>query len=595
MFKRLKDERSVIEIFDEIAEKHKYKLAVVSETTSMTYEELKNRSSYVSEFLFNQGVVSEEIVPLIVDRSVESIVNILGILRAGAAYLPLDILLPNERIEYMLSVSKAKVILCRTLEDLKVIERMDLKNIKAIFCDGSEMQEANNLSMRKGNNNLAYVMFTSGSEGVPKGVMIEDKGIIRLVRDTGYFPFGEDLVFLQSGTLCFDASTFDVFGALLNGATLYFTDKNTLLDSELLGDVIRKNSINSMFLTTPLFHQLVNVDITIFETLDNLVVGGDVLYREDAIRIKKCFPKLRFFNAYGPTENTAFSTIYEVTGHESEVIPIGKSIEYSSTYILDNTGKIVSSGGTGELYVGGYGVGRGYIGDEKRTKERFLPDINGDGLMYKTGDIVMESEDGNLVFLGRCDSQVKYRGFRIELAEIQKRIMSNSFIEDCFTICEKVNKEKILAAFVVFKIENSSRENDSLKATKKLRDNLKNSLPEYMVPEKIIPMERLPLNLNGKVDGKALIKKLRSTCSQESNNKYRPVRDEKEEDIFFRILEKNLDGKVDDKDVLYEVGMNSISAIHILSDFKEAGINVSMKNVLSAKTVKELRLLVCDD
>lgn len=501
MYRKCMDKRSVIEIFDEVAEKYKNKPAIVFEEECLTYKELQKRSEAVSKFLIDMGVARESIAPLVVDRSVDSIVNIFGILKAGGAYLPLDNLLPAQRIKYMLNVSGAKQIFCNTLKDAETMKSVGLEDVDLISLEDAKDRECDCASKRTGNQNLAYVMFTSGSEGNPKGVVIPDRGITRLVRDTDYFPFNNKLVFLQSGTLCFDAATFDVFGALLNGATLHLTDKKTLLDSDLLGKKLRECKINSMFLTTPLFHQLVSSEVEIFQPLDNLMVGGDVLFLEDALKLKSHFPNIRLFNGYGPTENTTFSTVYEVTGKETTDIPIGKTIDYSTTYILDKDRKPVSKGESGELYVGGMGVALGYISDEKRTKDRFLPDLSGDGLMYRTGDMVMDNEEGNLLFLGRCDSQMKYRGYRIEIAEIQKKIMSEECVKDCFVTCEE---------------QKDLKQTEKNKKIAELRKKLLARLPEYMIPEKFISMEKLPLNLNGKVDKNVLTDTFYKFISEES-------------------------------------------------------------------------------
>ncbi len=581
MTEKLTDRRSVIEIFDEVAENYRDKTAIVFNQESLTYGGLKKKSEEVALFLADHGVADEEIVSFVADRTIDSIVNMFGILRAGAAYLPIDRQLPAERIKYMMSISKSKMILCNNAEDGEIFGHMD--GVKLIIPEHGRENTGGLKVRRKGNERLAYVMFTSGSEGTPKGVMIEDRGIVRLVKDTKYFPFSDELVFLQSGTLCFDASTFDVFGALLNGAVLHISDKDTLLDSELLGCKIRQSGINSMFLTTPLFHQLAGTDIDIFEPLNNLIVGGDVLFTEDAVRIKKHFPNIRLFNGYGPTENTTFSTVYEVKGDETDDIPIGKCIDYSTVYVLNEDMKQVAEGEKGELYVGGEGVARGYIGDDQRTAERFIRDIKGHGVMYRTGDMVMKVPDGNLMFLGRCDSQIKYRGFRIELAGIQKNIMSDSGVKDCFVMCEKIHTDKQLIAFV--ELENSYSENADKYITG-LRKALGEKLPGYMIPEKIISIKKLPLNLNGKVDKSELISILRDKSGKVTNDTGTD---------FWNILEKNLEGQVKDSDILYEVGLNSISAIHILSELKQAGYHVSMRKMLSVKTVKELRELVCEN
>ena len=502
---KMNEQRDVISVFCETAQKFSDKTAISSKNGALTYKQLDEESSRIAAMLISSGIGGEDIVAIFADRSVETITAILGILKAGAAYLPIDILLPDERIEYMLVNGRAGAVINSSLARESTRNIINAKKICDIDISQSGNFSPSPVNKRLSGNSLAYIIFTSGSEGEPKGVMIEDRGIIRLVYDQDYFPISSSWNILQSGTISFDASTFDIFGALLNGATLYLSDQEMLLNSEKLKDAIASCHIDMMFLTTPLFHQHVNVDPTVFSPMKCLITGGDILPVHDAEIILEQLPSLRFFNAYGPTENTSFSTLYEVKKPVSDNIPIGKAISHSTAYILDENGNETGHGETGELYLGGEGVGRGYINSPELTAEKFLPDPFTGEKMYKTGDLAQWDENGNILFMGRADSQIKLRGFRIELREIIFALNSCKNVADSFVMCDITGGEKNIIAFVMF-----SSEED----TQSLREELKTRLPSYMIPVDIIPVESMPLKLNGKVDSAQLLEHRKAVMAE---------------------------------------------------------------------------------
>lgn len=571
----LKDKRNVSQIFHETANKYKDKTAVSTTLLDITYLQLEKESNKLADLLKSKGIQNEDIVAVFADKSIDTIIAILGILKSGAAYMPIDILLPNERIEYMLINGKAKYIISPTLSEKDIQEKFSNINSKIIDIKDRSDYSDSYADIRGGNESLAYVIFTSGSEGNPKGVMIEDKGIVRLVSDEDYFKINSDWNISQSGAISFDASTFEIFGALLNGATLHFIEQETLLNNVRLKEKIDNDHIDMMFITTPLFHQLVNIDTSTFENLSHLIVGGDVLLAKDVRLLKHDIPKIKLFNAYGPTENTTFSTIGEVFEDTPDNVSIGKSISYSTAYILDENGKEAGSGETGELYLGGEGVGRGYINDSSLTEKKFVKDPYTDKTMYRTGDLAMWSDDGNILFMGRADSQIKLRGFRIELQEIRSIINSIEYVNDSHVICQTRNDEKYISAFVVF---------DEKGSNELLRSDLEKKLPVYMVPSEIINVDKLPLKLNGKVDDKELIAIQNSRIKSESY--------EKNDNFVIEILNKQLGKEVSMESNLYEMGFNSISAIRVLSELRKKGYTLSMKDVLKSKKVSELVNLV---
>lgn len=567
-----KEERSLTHIFESVAQKYAKKVAVKAGEDRISYEELNWKSNQIAHMLHEKGVGKDDIIAIFVDKSIHTIVCMLGILKAGAAYLPIDSLLPEGRIEYMLKNGNAKFIMNAKIAGYNMKSKLEKCAIPVIFNSEWEKYPNQDVDWRRGINTLAYVMYTSGSEGNPKGVMIEDRGIIRLVVDEEYFPFCSEWNILQGSTLVFDASVFEVYGALLNGATLHLLDTEILLNGEKLKEWLIKQPIDVMFLTTPLFHQLVNVDVSIFDSVHNLVVGGDVLFAKQARRLKEYNPKIRLFNGYGPTENTTFSTFYEISLEVPESVPVGKPISYSTAYIWDAKSKPVKVGEIGELYVGGAGVGRGYIKDEKLTREKFLIHSQTGERLYRTGDLARWKKDGNIEFVGRADTQIKLRGFRIELQEIQNIINGLHAVKECVVMCETCGEEKALVAYLVLK-EDTRRE--------VLQEQLRKILPSYMFPSEIIIVEKIPLNLNGKIDKQQLIqiKQKQQEVLQEMKT---------EENKVTAILKEQLKRSVSLENNLYEIGFNSITAVKVLSAFHKQGYVVGIKEILSARTVKDM-------
>ncbi|MCP5052116.1 MAG: amino acid adenylation domain-containing protein, partial [bacterium] len=477
---------------------------------ALSYREMSQRSGHFARRLEENGVTDGAVVGIISTPSPELITGILGILKAGGAYLPIDPEYPQARVEFMLRDSAAKVIVDNGL----TVKRLD---------DSNEPTDKPTNKRTGQSTNLAYVLYTSGSTGQPKGVMVEHRNVVRLVKNTDYIRFDTNDRILQTGPLTFDASTFEVWGALLNGLTLCLTAKQEILDAGTLKRIVRAVDIRTMWLTAPLFNQLVQADIDIFKGLRNLLVGGDVLSPLHINRVIERFPRLRLINGYGPTENTTFSTTYQVAKPFAQSIPIGKPIANSVVYILDRYGHPQPVAVPGEICVGGDGVSRGYLNNPELTNEKFdhdFKDFRDDHdlkkgkketpaqskkavksaksavKIYKTGDLGRWMEDGNIEFLGRIDHQVKIRGFRIEPGEIENRLLRQDNIKDAVvSVRSDQQKAKYLCAYVVF--VNPSQSLD-------LREYLSGDLPDYMVPSYFVELGEIPLTANGKVDRRAL-------------------------------------------------------------------------------------------
>lgn len=572
---QLNREKNLIHYFQEQVQSCEQKIAITAGEQKISYGELSRRSNQVAHMLCKHGVEREDIVAIFVDKTIDTIISILGILKAGAAYLPVDALLPDSRIEYMLRNGDVQYVMnvaCAKTETKQMLKRF---HAKVLPQDAYENYSTKDRNKRGNKCSLAYVMFTSGSEGKPKGVMIEDRGIIRLVKEETYFPFHREWNIAQTSTLVFDASIFEMYGALLNGATLHLIDKENLLNTELLKKKLEQQPIDMMFLTTPLFQQLTVLDVSIFDHVHNLVVGGDVLYAKYANIVKGYNRNIHLYNGYGPTENTTFSTFYEVPENIIGNVPIGKPISYSTAYILDANQKDVASGGVGELYVGGEGVGRGYLNDKELSKQKFFIHPDTKEMLYRTGDLARVLEDGNLEFLGRCDNQIKLRGFRIELSEIQAVMNQQDDVKECVVYCETKAEEKQLVAYVVLQ-EAGSLEH--------LKEQLRESLPSYMIPTQYFVLKKLPLNLNGKVDKHKLQESVNNTSRKKGNNT--------EENVMITLLSEQMNQDVTMDCNLYEIGFNSIAAIRVLNALQKKGYQISIKEILDARSVEELTRLV---
>ncbi|MCX6582111.1 MAG: amino acid adenylation domain-containing protein [Candidatus Aminicenantes bacterium] len=484
-------EKTIHQLFEEQVEKSPDRIALVGANrrprvcpVSLTYRQLDEQSNRLAGLVIEKGALANDIVGIMMERSIDLIVGIIGILKAGAAYLPIDADYPKERIDYMLKDSAAKIILTAA---------------ECVF------NFHHSSFIIHHSNHLAYILYTSGSTGQPKGVVVTHRNVVRLVKNTNFVPLTEETRILQTGAPVFDATTFEIWGSLLNGGQLVLVDKEVIVDAQRLGDVLKGQRINTLWLSAPLFNQLLQQDGELFAPLSYLLVGGDVLSPEHINRVRHRFPLLKIINGYGPTENTTFSTTYLIEKEFEQTIPIGKPIANSTAYIYDKSSQLVPVGVWGELYVGGDGVASGYLNNPELTAEKFihfhhssfdLPRIHHSKL-YCTGDLVRWLPGGTIEFKGRIDQQVKIRGFRIELGEIEGRLLKHGRVKEAVVIDRKTGNDKYLCAYIVPLA-------DPAPGAAELKTYLSGILPDYMIPSFFVFMERIPLNPNGKIDRKAL-------------------------------------------------------------------------------------------
>ncbi|AOX00333.1 hypothetical protein BJP34_13495 [Moorena producens PAL-8-15-08-1] len=488
----------VHQLFEAIVQNTPDAVAVVLNEQTLTYRQLNQQANQLAHYLLSLGVGQQSLVGVCLERSPHLIIALLAILKAGGAYLPLDPTYPSERLAFMVDNAALKVIVTETgvndnLPQVDYSVNLDIDG-KTIAAHPTE-----NLNAPATATSLAYVMYTSGSTGQPKGVSITHRNIVRLVKNTNYAQFTANDVVLQLASISFDAAPWEIWGSLLNGACLVLFPEQQI-SLEVLGQVMRQHQVTIVLLTTGLFHLVVDEGLEDLRSLRLLVTGGDVLSVSHAHKCRQALPHCELINAYGPTENTTITSWYSIPTRASfgESMPIGRPIANTRVYILDGQQQPVPIGVVGELYTGGDGVARGYLNRQELNAERFIssPFLE-DEILYKTGDQARYLPDGNIEFLGRIDSQVKIRGFRIELSEIETVISQYPQVQQAMVMVRDDRPgDKYLVAYVKGIEERAFRA--------ELRHFLQQKLPDYMVPNAIVGLDSFPLTPNGKVDRRKL-------------------------------------------------------------------------------------------
>lgn len=576
-------QKSLAELFAEQVSQRPHATAVQMGQKQLTYSELDAQSTQLARYLQHHGVGLEQVVGICVDRSPQMIVALLGILKAGAAYLPLDSNYPSSRLAYMLQDSSVNTV----LTERKYAQSFSGHGRNLILLDEewAQIASCNKEATERGvcGANLAYVMYTSGTTGKPKGIAIEHRSIARLVKNTTYMEFSPNDSFLQFAPISFDASTLEIWGSLLNGARLViFPPYMPSLDE--LAEEIAREKITTLWLTAGLFHQMAETHPECFKGLRQLLAGGDVLQLPVVRRIAAEFPELRLINGYGPTENTTFTCCHTVTARPlASSVPIGTPISNTQTYILDPSLQLLPQGVAGELYIGGDGLARCYNNSPELTAERFVPHpfSAGGERLFRSGDRARYLDDGSIEFLGRIDNQVKIRGFRIELEEIEAALNECTGVNEAAAVVHRTAAgEAQLVAFVVPSAERQVEIAD-------LREFLKDRLPAYMVPSVLVLKEGLPLTSNGKIDRKALAGEigLEATTQAEGQQHRTPI-----EQIVAGLWQELL--KVDGvgaEDDFFELGGHSLLAMQLISRVKDLfEVAVPLRSFLGAPTVAAL-------
>jgi amino acid adenylation domain-containing protein len=564
-------------------------VALAQQERQVSYGELERKANQLGHYLRRLGVGDEVCVGLCMERSPEMVLGILGILKAGGTYVPLDPSYPVERLGYILEDALVPILL--TQQGLQ--ERFPA-NWAQIVCLEREWQEINKQSessvekrkeISSKTDNLAYVMYTSGSSGEPKGVAVQQGSIVRLVKHTNYIELGPEEVMLQYAPASFDASTFEIWGSLLNGGRLQiFPAHQGSMDE--LGSEIEQEGITITWLTAGLFHQVVAEGLKGFAGVKQIVAGGEALSVEDVRSVVEHLPAARLINGYGPTENTTFTACHwvrEVKGNMKSV-PIGKAIRNTQVYVLDEYGSLAPTGASGELYVGGAGLARGYVGYVELTAEKFVPDefssVPGTRL-YRTGDRVRWNQQGELEFLGRLDQQIKLRGYRIEPGEIEAVLEGHSAVEQAVVaVREDMPGDRRLVAYVV--VRQSEREKQIGHV---LWEYAGAKLPNYMVPAVVMELPEIPLTPNGKIDRKALPKPYWESSAED----YIAPRTAVEEILCKIWMQVLVLERVGINDNFFALGGHSLLATQVASRIRSFfGIDLPLRVLFSAATLEQL-------
>ncbi len=577
-------DKCVHELFEAQVERTPAAVAVVANDRQLTYAELNERANQLARFLRRFGVGPDSLVGLCVDRSLEMIVGILGVLKAGAGYLPMDPSYPADRLAFMLQDANVFVLLTQS----NLLDQLPPHNGPRLSLDTDwdviAKERKDNPAAWANPANLAYVIYTSGSTGKPKGVMIHHRGLVN------YLTWATETYEVAAGcgapvhsSFSFDLTITSLFAPLLVGRSIFLVADGI----ENLVEALLARENYSLVKITPA-HLRALAELMPADQLRGrvraLVIGGEALHMESLAFWRTHAPLTRLINEYGPTETVVGCCVYEVTEEDPDAgpVPIGTPVANSQLYVLDESAEPVEKGATGELYIGGDGVGLGYLNRKQLTDERFILDPfsrNRRGRLYRTGDLVRFNDEGNLVYVGRIDNQVKIKGFRIELDEVEVILSQCAGVRDSAVVArEDATGEKRLIAYVV--VDEAQGEIDELRKT------LKTKVPDYMVPTTFVKMESLPLTTNGKVDRQILPAPDRSQNKSAQNCAAKHTEVEKTlMKIWADVLRVE---QVGPNDNFFDLGGDSILGTLILARAAQAGVKISPRELFQYQTIAAL-------
>ena len=579
------NDRLVHELFVEQARTRPTAIAVIEGGESLSYAELDAQSNTLSLSLAAHGMKPGERVVLALGRGTKLLVAMLAVLKRGGVYVPLDPAMPRARKEFILRDCRARLVLAAEEDPTLTLD----STVRWINCTEEHAPpsgaRSEQLCVGGSAESAAYVMYTSGSTGEPKGVVAPHRAITNLILAGDYAAIGNGDCIAHCSNPAFDAATFEVWGALLKGARLVVVPQTAVLQCQALQALMREHGVTVLFLTTALFNKHSHDMPTMFVGLRYALFGGEAADVTHVRRAQRAAPHVRFVNLYGPTETTTFATFHPVAPltEDCRSIPIGRPIANVQIHLLDTEAQPVPVGAAGEIWIGGNGVGLGYLHQPVLTRQRFVRDgfsHKAGALLYRTGDLGRYDADGNIEFLGRGDQQVKLRGFRIELGEIEAQLVRQSAVREAVVVAtENVPGEKRLVAYLTL------RDKQHAQSVAEIAQHLRTVLPEYMVPSAFVVLESLPLTANGKVDRRALPEP--DIAAYNAAHYALPIGEV--EQTLARIWEDLLRvERVGRGDNFFALGGHSLRVVEMLRRLRSAGFGVELQRVFDSPTLRHL-------
>lgn len=578
-------DRPIHEIFEQWVSESPHRAALTYEGVTLSYRELNQRANRLARLVIGAGARVGDYIPVVMPRCANMVIAQLALLKCGCVYVPVDPEFPAERQAFIFRDCGARIVLA-----VGAARNIDLTNLQWInllaVSDELSRMEGSDLQIELAPPPPAYVMYTSGSTGVPKGVVVPHAGVVRVAIDNGYAQLSPNDCLIHYSNPAFDASTFEIWGALLNGARVVIVPQLTVLDPVLFERVLVTEGISILWMTVGLFNQYAEALSSVLPRLRYVIVGGDNLDAKVIRRVLSTSPPERLLNAYGPTECTTFTTTHLIHAADCDTgnIPIGKPIANTQVHILDSRLQLSPIAVAGEMYIGGEGVANGYLDRPALTAERFIADPfspTAGRRLYRTGDLARWRPDGTIEFLGRIDGQVKIRGFRVELGEIQARVELHDAVNEAVVVTkqDQTGQKQIVCYFTAADPRKAPTPED-------LSEHVKATLPHYMVPSAFVRLDKLPLNVNGKVDRRALPAPELSAFDIGAYEAPQGEIENQLADVWQELLGIPRIGRHDN---FFELGAHSLHVLQLLMRTRERGdLGISVKDVYNYPTIHEL-------
>lgn len=576
--------KTISQLFEEQVKLTPNNIAIKYKDYFMTYEELNKKANQVAHFLKNLGIKPNDVVAIRLNKSLEMVVGILGILKAGGCYLPIDLSYPQERVSFMLKDSSAKIFLTNQLHKKDLDIPIDCYLLDNVDSNPIYKNDTINLPCINSPEDLIYIIYTSGSTGTPKGVMLCHRNVVRLIKNSQFqFDFNGNDIWTMFHSVAFDFSVWELYGSLLYGSKLILVPETTAKDPNKFLQLLRNEKVTVLNQTPTYFYnlldrELLNTDASL--SIRYIIFGGEALKPNLVHPWKNKYPFTKIINMYGITETTVHVTFKELSDQDllSSDSNIGKPIPTLKVYVMDQYLNILPYGVEGEMCVSGLGVCKGYLNRPELNKDRFVKNpYYPNEILYHSADNAVLDTNGDLYYMGRIDNQVKIRGFRIEIGEIETKLLKHPSINKCVVLPKKNgDTDSYLVAYVVM---------DKKESVDDLKTYISKLVPEYMVPNFFVFLDKLPLTSNGKIDRKTL---LSMEIKVEKKKKYVAPRNDFEQ-TFQSILENAMHIKhigIDDN--ILELGADSLTLMKITIELLEKNYIVNIQDIYELKTIREI-------